>query len=411
MRVVHPGLYLKSQERKKKGRSKRFGALFLLALIIGSYFYMVSRVRAEYEVSKIYRPKVTAQPVVFDWPATGSAAIGYLDTPNKAVASFNGKQVLPTASTIKLLTAVVVLSQKPLGPGEDGERIYFNNADVERTNAIIAVDGSYFPITNGMSMSYHQALEVMLIGSANNISEKLAILAFGGLEEYKKAANSYLASNSITNTNVDDTSGLSSATTSTAEDMMRISLLAMGIPVIREVVDTVKTDVNGINIVNTNKLLGAGDIDGIKTGYTLEAGGCLLLSKTVDGNLLVAVVMGLPSREVAFAEGSRLLNVVADNFVRLVIVADGDLVAEMKSPWGTITKVEAQTSITAYKWKDETVLGEVDIKPQTEGLRGDKVGVVTYRSQAANLVLADDLPKPGLWWKMTHVLDAVRDLL
>ena len=152
-------------------------------------------------------------------------------------------------------------------------------------------------------------------------------------------------------------------------------------------------------------------MNGIKTGYTFEAGGCLLLSKTVDGNILVAVIMGQPSRELAFSEGSRLLNVIADNFVRLVIVADGDLVAEMKSPWGSITKVEAQTSITAYKWKDETVEGVVNVDPQSEGARGTKVGVVTYRSQAANLVLKDDLPKPDLWWKMTHVLDAVRDLL
>ncbi len=415
MRVVHPSVYLKQQERKKRRKPRRYATGFLLVVLLGMYGYLAYAVKPEFTVSKIYPQRVTAQELDFAWPESGTASIGYIGASEKVLASKGGKTKLPSASTIKLLTAVVVLNQKPLGPGEEGERIYFTNADVDRMNQIIAEGGVYFPITNGMSMTYRQALEASLISSSNNITDKLAVWAYGSFEAYQKAAISYLSSNGITDTTITDTSGLSAGTTTTADDMLKISLLAMEVSVIKEVVSTTKTQINGIDLTNTNVLLKTDGVSGIKTGYTLEAQNCLLLSKVkVLGNkefTFVAVVFAQPSRETAFAEANRLLNVLVDNTAITTVVAKRDKVGEVSSPWGSITKFESNGEITIYKWIGEGVEAKVATTPISSGKKGEKIGTAKLRNSEAELVLTEDLPAPSLRWRLLHAFDAVEQII
>jgi len=415
MRVVHPSVYLKQQERKKRRKPRRYAAAFLVIFMMGVYGYLAAVVKPEYTVSKVFPQRVAAQELKFNWPAEGSAAIGYIGASEKVLASNKGRTVLPSASTIKLLSAVVVLNQKPLGPGEDGERIYFTNTDVDRMNQISAEGGVYFPITNGMSMTYRQALEASLISSSNNITEKLAIWAFGSIVDYQKAAQTYLASNGILNTSLSDTSGLSPNTVSTAEDLLKISLLALDISVIREVVSLTKTQINGIDLTNTNTLLKTDGVSGIKTGYTLEAKDCLLLSKVkVLGNkefTFIAVVMAQPDRETAFSEANRLLGVLSDNTRITTVVAKKDKAGEVSSPWGSVTQFESNGEVTIYKWIGESVQASVATTPVIEGIKGQKIGEAKLRNAEAELVLSDDLPAPSLQWRLMHAFDAIEQII
>lgn len=416
MRVVHPSIYLKQQERKGRKRKGKYSIPVLLLAILSFYGYLAANVAPVYTVARIYPNTIVGEQPAIDWPAQGAASIGYSDADGQIIASNNGSAKLPTASTIKILTALVVLERKPLGPREEGERIYFNNADVEMTNRIISEGGVYYPITNGMSVSYHQALELLIIGSANNISEKLAVWAFGGIKEYSDAADLYLKANNMSNTKATDPSGLSASTISTTEDMLKISLKAMDWPVIREIAATQKTDVNGIDIATTNRLLtDAGLYNGLKTGYTPEAGYCMVVTRTGTFNsedyTFVAVVFGQPDRESSFSEASRLVNLLYDGTKNQSIIDASTHVADIRSPWGEEVRVLSRAVLEGYKYPSETVEVTVDVPSTTYVEKSTTVGSIHYRDREVDAIVADALPKPSLWWRLTHALDYLEELL
>jgi serine-type D-Ala-D-Ala carboxypeptidase (penicillin-binding protein 5/6) len=416
MRVVHPSVYLKQQERRKKGKKGKYIFLLLLTIFSSIYVYLAANVRPQYVVARTYPQIIAAEDVAVSWPASGASAIGYLGAETEILASKNGDTVVPTASTIKILTAVVVLQQKPLGAQEDGERIYFNNADVEMTNRIISEGGAYFPVTNGMSMSYHQALELMLVGSANNISEKLAVWAFGGVEEFINASNIYLKANGMLSTQVRDPSGLLPTTTSTANDLLKIARKAMELPVFRQITNLDKTQVNGITVTSTNRSLATyREINGVKTGYTPDAGACLILSRTKTLNskdyTFITVMLGQPDRSAVFSDSERLLNELESATTDQLIVETNVRVADMKAPWGEETAVITKNELQGFRWTGETVSASINVSDSEFAKRGTNVGKVSFRDREVNAVLADDLPSPSTWWRLTHALDYLREIL
>jgi serine-type D-Ala-D-Ala carboxypeptidase (penicillin-binding protein 5/6) len=416
MRVVHPSIYLKQQERKKRKRRGAFSIPIVLLALLTFYGYLAANVTPIYTVARTYPNKVNAQETPITWPQSGVASVGYSEADGQIIASNGGDTQLPVASTIKVLTALVVLERKPLGPREQGERIYFNNADVEMTNRIIAEGGAYYPITNGMSISYHQAIELLLIGSANNISEKLAIWAFGGLKEYTEAANLYLRANGMLDTIPSDPSGLLPTTKSTAQDMLKISLKAMELPVIREIVRMDKTDVNGIVITSTNRLLvDSTSYNGLKTGYTPEAGYCMIVTRSGTFNskdyTFVAVVLGQPNRDSSFAQASRLVNLLYDGTTNQVILPAGSRVADIVAPWGAETRVVNRTALEGYRYPTETVEVEVGIEPLEFAEKSTTVGSARYRDRDVDVILDADLPQPSIWWRLTNALDYLEELL
>lgn len=415
MRLVHPSVYLKSKEQKKRRRPKLryFGVLAFF--LVASYGYLAFMVKPIYYVKETYPQVVAPGELTFEWPNSGSAAIGYVGASKVVLSSVNGKKIVPSASTIKLLTALVVVNQKPLQPGEDGETILFDSVDVAWMNEIVAAGGSYFPVTDGMVMTYRQALEATLIGSANNIAEKLAAWTFGDLAGYKTAAASYLQSKGIVDTKVEDSGGLSPSTTTTAEDMLKISLLSLEVPVLRAIVGLNKSEINGTNVTSTNTLLGSHGIDGIKTGYTLEAGNCLLLSKTVvigsKDYTFVSVVLGQPDRATSFAEADRLLSVLGDNMHEAVVLGLGSTVATVATPWGEVVDVKAKNDIKVLRWQQESLEATVDLDTVTSAKKGDKVGTVKFDEQRAALILAEDLPAPSFWWRLANAFDALGQII
>jgi D-alanyl-D-alanine carboxypeptidase (penicillin-binding protein 5/6) len=387
----------------------------IIIIAFSFYGYLAYRVQPSYTVSKVYSQRITEDNFPVTWPASGAAAIGYIESGSQALASNDGNKKRPSASTIKVLTASVVLAKKPLAKGADGERIYFTAADVERTNEIAAAGGVYYPITEGMSMTYKQALEASLVSSANNITEKLATWAYGTIPDYQAAAHQYMETYGINDTVVSDASGLLPTTTTTADDLLKISILALKVPVIKEVVAIVKTQINGIDIVNTNTLLNSNGVNGMKTGYTPEAGNCLILSTSDITGLtdytFIAVVLSQPDRDTANAEASRLVRVVNDNIAKSTVTARNDRVADVESSWGAVTTGVAKNDLTVNKWKGESVDAKVVLPDITVSTKGEKIGTVTLRDQSIDVVLGNNLPVPSLWWRLTHAFDAIGQMI
>ena len=78
--------------------------------------------------------------------------------------------------------------------------------------------------------------------------------------------------------------------------------------------------INGItrNIVNTNELLGNfNGVDGVKTGFTGNAGRCLVTSCTRDNNQIITVVLGADTKKQRTSDSIKLINYAFKNFERI----------------------------------------------------------------------------------------------
>ncbi len=226
----------------------------------------------------------TVDPVVSPvWPGFGRGAIGA--TGFDGVLSSSGDQsAFPIASITKVVTAMVVLDAHPLAEGEDGPEIEFTSADVEILDEVLAQDGSWQAVEPGVVMSQREVMETMLIPSANNYAESLAVWAYGSVDAYLAAARAWLDANGLTDTTVVDTNGLDAADTSTPANLVALGQLALAQPAVAAIVAKQSAEEPYVGeIENTNGLLGVSGIDGIKTGTTDEAGACLLFSTDVRG--------------------------------------------------------------------------------------------------------------------------------
>jgi D-alanyl-D-alanine carboxypeptidase (penicillin-binding protein 5/6) len=254
------------------------------------------------------------------WPTSGQSAAGMVGS--STIETHGAQTPVPTASTAKLITALVVLQVKPLSSGQAGPDLTMSRDDIALLNKYIARNGSMIgKVIVGEKLSEYQMLEAMMLPSANNMSDSLAIWAYGSLPAYHTAANQYLKSQGLKDTYVGlDASGLDPSTVSTARDMVRIGELVMQNPVLAEIVG--KQSVSGFpligTITNTNRLLGASGIIGIKTGNSDQQGGAYVSAAhiTINGKTqtLVTALLGAPTLDNAMASSLSLIKSAEANY-------------------------------------------------------------------------------------------------
>jgi D-alanyl-D-alanine carboxypeptidase (penicillin-binding protein 5/6) len=149
-------------------------------------------------------------------------------------------------------------------------------------------------------LSERQALEALLLPSANNIAALLAIHEAGSVEAFVGEMNEAAAELGMQNTDYTDPSGFEDTTVSTAADQLKLGRTAMSDPTLAEIVAMPSTvlPVAG-EVANFNELVGHEGFVGIKTGSDQAAGGCLLFAKRiqVDGRTLTVVGAVLGQRE------------------------------------------------------------------------------------------------------------------
>ena len=131
------------------------------------------------------------------------------------------------------------------------------------------------PIAAGEQLTERQALQALLLPSANNIAAVLARWDAGSTERFVARMNATARSLGMTHTRYTDPSGYDAATVSTAVDQVRIVDRAMRLPVFASIVATPSATLPVAGTVhNTNALLGHDGFVGVKTGSDDAAGGC-----------------------------------------------------------------------------------------------------------------------------------------
>lgn len=348
-----------------------------------------------------------AKPV---FPGFGYAAIGMVGR-SGLLATSGSQRRRPIASITKIVTALVVLEKRPLGPGEPGPTIVMTNRDVAILQDVINQAGSWQTVQPGWKFTERQMLETMLIPSANNYGKSLALWAFGSERAYLRAARAYLQQHGLTDTTIVDTNGLDAGDRSTPADLVKLGRLALAKPVLRAIVSTKSKDEPHIGpIDNTNKLLGQYGIDGLKTGTTDQAGACLLFSARVTVNgvkaTLVGVILGAPSHPQLDATVPPLLASVKKGLHAVRLARAGQPFATYRTAWGGIAKAVAAKDTTVLVWSRKAVAGEARANPIRGGTKGEKVGSVQYAvdDQLVSIPLKLDrsvLAAP-FWWRLLH---------
>lgn len=195
------------------------------------------------------------------------------DESGEIIVEKNADEQTSIASLTKLMTAMVVIDSKP----DFEQLIRIEKSDVDR----LKHSRSKIPV--GEEFSRLELLQLALMSSDNRAASALARTYPGGLEAFKNAVNWKLQTLGMRKTTIDEPTGLSSQNTSTASDLMKMAIAASKYPLIQEITTETSDefDVRGRTRIfhNTNRLIGKSGWDVLmsKTGFTNEAGNCLIM--------------------------------------------------------------------------------------------------------------------------------------
>ncbi|MDX2080143.1 MAG: D-alanyl-D-alanine carboxypeptidase family protein [Terrimicrobiaceae bacterium] len=242
-------------------------------------------------------PLCAAEPPL----VTAKAALLFDANTGRVLFKKNENEPRAVASTQKLLTALIV--------AEAG--------DLSKPVKVAATDTQCEPtkigIRAGQTFTRTQLLNALLVKSGNDVARALARDNAGSQQAFAERMNSTMRRLGGTNSNFINPNGLpADGQYSTARDMARVARAAYRNPTLREIMRTRYYTFrfpsgNSISLRNTNRVLrNYSFCNGMKTGYTVRAGHCLISSGTYNGRDVIAVVLGSNKARV-WDESVRLL--------------------------------------------------------------------------------------------------------
>jgi len=287
--------------RRRRRRQIKWSLIVLLVVVVAVAGLVVAR-RVNRPLAQPVLPAVSRSSIVVQgtapalaWPAGGQAAVSI---PTLGYGSQSGIETpVPVASLTKMATAVVILRDHPVARDTSGPSITITADDAAQFGIDLQNDETNIPLQAGETLTEQQLLEALLNQSANDVAYSLASWDAGSESAFVTKMNSLAASLGAVNTHFVDASGFQTQSVSTASDMLRIAAAGMSIPTFADIagMPTVSLPLVGTakNIVTE---VGTDGVVGVKSGYTAQAGGCMVLAgyRTIGGRsvLVLASVLG-----------------------------------------------------------------------------------------------------------------------
>lgn len=229
-----------------------------------------------------------AQPVLaLDSPEVNAISAVLMDMQTGDVLyAKNPNLKRPPASTTKIVTGLLAL--------EDGEP----NRIVKVSPEAAKAEGSSVWLQPGEEQRLQDLVYGLMLGSGNDAARAIAEGIAGSEKDFARRMTEKARQLGATNTRFQNASGLPDEQHyTTAYDLALLTRYAMNNKKFAEIVQTKAFNLPGNTlqkerrIFNHNKLLWRYQFaDGVKTGYTREAGKCLVASANKNGRRLVAVV-------------------------------------------------------------------------------------------------------------------------
>jgi D-alanyl-D-alanine carboxypeptidase (penicillin-binding protein 5/6) len=364
-------------------------------------------------------PGPCAYGAVLDGDLVGGVAVGAqgalrsaapdLYIPSGQLATMDGRELWSRdagarramASTTKIMTAVVVLENASLD----------DLVTVDRPASTVGESG--MGLRRGETLSVRRLLEGLLIQSGNDAAVALAEHVAGSVDAFVEMMNAKAKRLDLVNTHYLNPHGLDvPGHYTSAEDLTALSRYAMRDPEFRRIVGTFSTRVvtpkYTHQLTSTNLMLRIYDgATGVKTGWTDEAGYCIVVSARRGDVELVATVLGAASEQGRFGQATRLLDWGFSHYTVTPIATAGERTGNVRvSDYveRTVPSETAETTSVAVLDLAGPVRRRIDLKPEVSApvVKGQRIGTMTVFQGDRLLaqipvVAAKDVPAPTFW--------------
>jgi D-alanyl-D-alanine carboxypeptidase (penicillin-binding protein 5/6) len=441
-----------TRRRRNRRRLKWSLAVVVVVLLASITLLGVQRVDQPLAQPTLTSPRQASYLVhgsapVLPWPPSGQAAVAI---PALGYAQQSGPETpVPVASLTKMATAVVILHDHPVPLGTSGPPVPVTADDAAQFGVDLDNDETNIPLQAGESISELQMLEALMVESANDVAYTLAVWDSGTEAAFVAKMNALAASLGADHTHFVDASGYQPQSVSTASDMIRIAASGMTIPTFAKVAGMPSATLPLAGTVqNIVKLIGSNGVVGVKSGYTGQAAGCMVLAgyRTIQGHsvLVLASALGQQIRPPAPASPTapaapgatttttstvpynaveaqypllytgpiveHLLDTTEAAVTPVPLARPGDILGTATAVWSG-----ARHDVPAVATRGALLLAVpgqrvvVSTEPlATSALTGarDRVGTVRYslgaESEVVPLRRQHRVPTPTWWWKLLH---------
>ncbi|MDQ1635352.1 MAG: hypothetical protein QOJ32_2161 [Frankiaceae bacterium] len=352
------------------------------------------------------------------WPRGGQATV---DVDGVGMTSAQQQPSgIPMGSVAKIMTAYVILSRHPLPPRTGGPMLRVTAADEASYRHRARSRESLLPVRAGEQLTERQALEALLVPSANNAADLLAEWDAGTIAQFVVRLNDEAGRLGLTATRYSDASGFRASTVSSATDQVRLAERALSIPAFAEIVKTreVVLPLAG-RMRNYNALLDMPGVIGVKTGSTPAAGGNIVFAATrrLAGSsvTIVGAVLGqhvgersLQALAAALDAAKGLLNAIEAEVRSVVVVRAGTAVGHLRTAWGPSVEVYAGGSVTELLAPGAAPTATFDPVGSPGRYVGAQVGRLIVRTGENQVdvpvLLSQPLRNPSLGWRLRRGL-------
>ncbi len=311
----------------------------------------------------------------------------------------------PIASTTKIMTAIIVLEESPS-----------LKKKVEISNQASEAGEAEMYLSPGEIISIENLLYGLLLRSANDAAIALAEATCGSVEKFVQKMNEKAKEINANDTHFSNPHGLkNSSHYSTAYDLSLITRYALKNKKFSQFVSTkvrvVPWPGNSYPRVleNHNQLVHKYPfITGVKTGYTYEAGYCLVASAKKDNVELISVILNSPSSSSCYEDTLKLLNYGFTAFTFLKVISKKVTYARVKVPeWESKLNLISLKDVTLRVKRGEELERVISaINPTNLPIKkGQKFGEIKIIKKGklvaqSNLVSSRNIPKPTIFQKI-----------
>lgn len=319
--------------------------------------------------------------------------------------------VLEPASLTKVMTAYVVEHE-------------IHNAGISLEEEVLISEkawktgGSRMFVEVNKRVPISELIKGIVIQSGNDASVAMAEYIAGSESAFADLMNQYALQLGMNNSHFVNSTGLSEPThKTTARDLATLSVALINeFPEHYKIYSQKEFMFNDIKQVNRNKLLWRDDsVDGIKTGYTTEAGYCLVSSAVRNGMRLISVVLGSDSVKKRTDDTQKLLTYGFRFFETHKLYSSGDKLTDSRVWKGTQKQValgvDSDFYVTIPRGRYKQLKAEIQVEgsitaPTAKGQNYGNVIIALHEQEIATvpLVALDDV-NLGSWWR--RFIDAI----
>jgi D-alanyl-D-alanine carboxypeptidase (penicillin-binding protein 5/6) len=350
-------------------------------------------------------PAQAAQALVPKPPQLAASAYILIDAvTGKVIVENNADEVLAPASLTKMMTAYILAFEVASGNVSFEDQVRISEKAWRTT-------GSRMFIQEGTFVKLEDLMRGIIIQSGNDASVAVAEYLAGSEEAFADLMNQHALRLGMTQTHFVNSTGLpAEGHQTTARD-----LAIMARAIIRDypedylVYSEKEFTFNKIRQPNRNKLLWRDStVDGLKTGYTSEAGYCLVASAKKDGQRLISVVLGALSTEGRAQESQKLLTYGMRFFETHTLYNAQESLTKARV-WGGAEDyiellIERQVAVTIPRGQAKYIKATMDVNSGIEApvFAGDVLGrlVITLDTDVVlerDLVASKDMLEGGFF--------------